>query len=68
MFKESAVNIHIDIKNQTDSGYQGIGKYHQNIELPYNVAINDNYKAKGSIEVTKIVTYVQCYYWVNPAI
>lgn len=34
----------------------------------FNVAINDNYKAKGSNEVTKIVTYVQCDYWVNPAI
>jgi len=34
----------------------------------FNVAINDNYKAKGSNEVTKIVTYLQCNYWVNPAI
>ena len=34
----------------------------------FNVAINDNYKAKGSNEVTKVVTYVQCDYWVNPAI
>ena len=35
MFKESAVHIPADIKSQTDSGYQGIGKYHQNSELPY---------------------------------
>lgn len=34
----------------------------------FNVAINDHYKAKGSNEVTKIVTQVQCDYWVNPAI
>ena len=34
----------------------------------FNVAINDSYKQKGSNEVTKIVTYVQCDYWVNPAI
>ncbi|MEO6135863.1 MAG: single-stranded DNA-binding protein [Ginsengibacter sp.] len=34
----------------------------------FSVAINDNYKAKGSNEVTKMVTYVQCDYWVNPAI
>jgi single-strand DNA-binding protein len=34
----------------------------------FNVAINDSYKAKGSNEVTKIVTYVQCDYWVYPAI
>lgn len=31
----------------------------------FNVAINDSYKAKGSTEVTKMVTYVQCSYWVN---
>jgi single-strand DNA-binding protein len=34
----------------------------------FNVAINDSYKAKGSNEVTKVVTYVQCDYWVNPGI
>lgn len=34
----------------------------------FSVAINDNYKAKGSSEVTKVVTYVQCDYWVNPGI
>jgi single-strand DNA-binding protein len=34
----------------------------------FNVAINDSYKAKGSIEVTKVVTYVQWDYWVNPGI
>ena len=34
----------------------------------FNVAINDSYKAKGNNEPTKIVTYVQCDYWVNPGI
>jgi len=34
----------------------------------FNVAINDSYKAKGSAETTKMVTYVQCDYWVNPGI
>ena len=34
----------------------------------FNVAINDTYKIKGSEETTKIVTYVQCDYWVNPSI
>ena len=34
----------------------------------FSVAINDSYKAKGSDEPTKIVTYVQCDYWVNPGI
>ena len=34
----------------------------------FTVAINDNYKAKCSSEITKVVTYVQCDYWVNPNI
>lgn len=34
----------------------------------FSVAINDSYKAKGSNEVTKIVTYVQCAYWINAGI
>src|SRR5665647_56943 len=34
----------------------------------FSVAINDSYKAKGSTEPTKIVSYVQCDYWVNPII
>ena len=34
----------------------------------FSVAINDSYKAKGSTEITKVVTYAQCDYWVNPGI
>ena len=34
----------------------------------FNVAINDSYKAKGSKEVTKVVTYAQCDYWVSPGV
>ena len=34
----------------------------------FSVAINDSYKAKGSNEPTKVVTYVQCDYWVNPGV
>ncbi len=29
----------------------------------FSVAINDSYKTKGSDQVTKIVTYVECAYW-----
>ena len=36
--------------------------------MNFSVAINDSYKAKGSTEPTKIVSYVQCDYWVNPII
>jgi hypothetical protein len=35
VFKESKVNIHPVILAQTDSGYQGIKKYHNNSTLPY---------------------------------
>ena len=31
----------------------------------FNVAINGSYKPKGNTEVTKMVTYIQCSYWVN---
>ncbi len=34
----------------------------------FSVAMNDSYKAKGSNEPTKVVTYVQCDYWVNPGV
>jgi single-strand DNA-binding protein len=34
----------------------------------FNVAINDSYRPKGSTEITKTVTYVQCSYWVNSTI
>lgn len=35
MFKESQVHIHPAIRAETDSGYQGIKKYHSNSVLPY---------------------------------
>ena len=34
----------------------------------FSVAINDSYKPKGSDQVTKVVTYVDCSYWTNPGI
>jgi single-strand DNA-binding protein len=34
----------------------------------FSIAINDTYKAKGSNEVTKLVTYVNCSYWINAGI
>ena len=35
VFKESDVHIHPAIRTETDSGYQGIKKYHINSDLPY---------------------------------
>ena len=34
LFKESGVHIHPRIKTLTDTGYQGINKFHHNSELP----------------------------------
>jgi single-strand DNA-binding protein len=34
----------------------------------FSVAVNDSYKAKGSEQVTKVVTYFDCSYWANPGI
>jgi single-strand DNA-binding protein len=34
----------------------------------FNVAINDSYKPKGNDEVKKVATFIQCSYWMKPAI
>ena len=34
----------------------------------FNVAINDRYKSKDSSEVKNVATFIQCAYWINPAI
>lgn len=34
----------------------------------FSIAINDTYKTKGSTEVQKVVTYVNCSYWINPGV
>jgi single-strand DNA-binding protein len=34
----------------------------------FSIAINDTYKTKGSTELQKIVTYVNCSYWINPGV
>jgi single-strand DNA-binding protein len=34
----------------------------------FSIAINDTYKTKGSNEVQKLVTYVNCSYWLNAAV
>lgn len=34
----------------------------------FSIAINDTYKTKDSSEVQKIVTYVNCAYWINAGI
>ena len=34
----------------------------------FNVAINDSYKPKDGSEIKKMATFIQCAYWINPAI
>jgi len=34
----------------------------------FSIAINDSYKPKGNEMVTKITTFFNCSYWINPAI
>jgi len=34
----------------------------------FSIAMNDSFKTKGSSEVTKVTTYVNCAYWLNPGI
>lgn len=34
----------------------------------FSIAINDTYKTKGGTEIQKIVTYVNCSYWINPGV
>jgi single-strand DNA-binding protein len=36
--------------------------------LNFSIAINDTYKTKGSEELQKITTYVNCAYWINVGI
>jgi single-strand DNA-binding protein len=31
----------------------------------FSIAINDNFKPKGSSEVKEVVTYINCSYWLN---
>ena len=34
----------------------------------FSIAINDNYKPKGSTKVKEVVTYINCSYWLNSKI
>jgi len=34
----------------------------------FSITIKDTYKTKDSSEVQKIVTYVNCSYWINPGV
>lgn len=36
--------------------------------LNFSIAVNDSYKPKGGTELKKIVTYIDCSYWLSPKI
>ncbi|MGC4039109.1 MAG: single-stranded DNA-binding protein [Chitinophagaceae bacterium] len=36
--------------------------------MNFSVAVNDSYKPKGSDTATKVTTYFNCSYWMNPGI
>jgi len=41
-------------------------KVKQNREVVnFSIAVNDSYKPKGSTEIKKIVTYIDCSYWLS---
>jgi single-strand DNA-binding protein len=43
-----------------------VSKINANREVVnFSIAINDNYKPKGSTEVKEVVTYINCSYWLS---
>lgn len=34
--------------------------------INFSIAVNDSYKPKNSTEVKKMVTYIDCAYWLSP--
>ena len=34
----------------------------------FSIAVNDTYKAKGNTEAVKIVTYIDCSYWLSAGV
>ena len=33
--------------------------------VDFSITINDSYKTKGNTEIRKVVTYINCSYWLN---
>ncbi|CAI2768156.1 single-stranded DNA-binding protein [Flavobacterium collinsii] len=49
-----------------DAALAKIGKDKQVIN--FSIAVNDAYKPKGASETTHVVTYINCDYWLSPAV
>lgn len=70
MGKETVTSIHLKIRIMEITGRivkdASIFKVKENREVVnFSIAVNDSYKPKGSTEVKKIVTYIDCSYWLS---
>jgi single-strand DNA-binding protein len=36
--------------------------------INFSIAVNDSYKPKGASQVKEVVTYINCGYWLSPAV
>lgn len=36
--------------------------------INFSIAINDSYKPKGASQIKEVVTYINCDYWLSPAV
>lgn len=36
--------------------------------INFSIAINDSYKPKGALQVKEVTTYINCDYWLSPAV
>lgn len=36
--------------------------------INFSIAINDSYKPKGASQLKEVVTYINCDYWLSPAV
>lgn len=70
MEKEMVTSIHLKIRIMEITGRivkdASIFKVKENREVVnFSIAVNDSYRPKGSTEVKKIVTYIDCSYWLS---
>jgi len=70
MGKEMVTSIHLKIRIMEITGRivkdASIFKVKENREVVnFSIAVNDSYRPKGSTEVKKIVTYIDCSYWLS---
>ena len=70
MEKKTRTSIHLKLEIMEITGRivkdASVAKVKENREVVnFSIAVNDSYKPKGSTEVKKIVTYIDCSYWLS---